>query len=200
MVQQVPLPENSVSPATRAQWRRWLEQNHDESRGVWVVTLRKGASGKALAIEAAVEEALCFGWTEQRTRSLDDKRRLVWMSPRRKGSGWTRAHKQAIERLTQKGHMAAAGIARVREAKREGSWGLLDEVEDLVVPADLARALEAHASARNFERLAPSSRRHALEWIRSAKRAETRAARVEETARLAKMDIVMTQWRLNSRR
>ena len=200
MVQQVPLPENSVSPGTRAQWRRWLERNHRDSEGVWVVARRKDAAGKAIAIGAVIEEGLCFGWSQQRTRALDDVRRLVWMTPRPKRSGWTRAQKEAVRRLESEGRMAPAGIASVKAAKREGTWELLDEVESLVVPEDLARALAAHESASNFATLAPSARRHALEWIRSAKRPETRAARIEETARLAKMDIVMTQWRLNSRR
>lgn len=157
MVQQVPLPEHSVS-------------------------------------------ALCFGWVQQRTRALDDVRRLVWVMPRPKRSGWTRAQKEAVRRLESEDRMAPPGIASVKAAKREGAWTLLDDVESLVVPPDLARALAAHESAANFARLAPSARRHALEWIRSAKRPETRAARIEETARLAKMDIVMTQWRLDSRR
>jgi uncharacterized protein YdeI (YjbR/CyaY-like superfamily) len=200
MVQQVPLPGNSISPGTRARWRRWLERNHRDSRGVWVVVRRKDAAANALAIDVAADEALCFGWLQQRSRALDDVRRLAWMSPRPKRSGWTRAQKEAVRRLEREGRMAPAGIASVKAAKREGTWSLLDEVESLVVPEDLARALDAHHSASNFARLAPSARRHALEWIRSAKRPATRAARVEETARLAGMDIVMTQWRLDSRR
>lgn len=199
MVRQVPLPENSVSPGSRAQWRRWLERHHEDSKGVWVVTRRKGATADALPADKAIEEALCFGWADQRTRSLDDARRLVWMAPRSKG-GWSRAHKEAIARLTREGRMAPSGLARVKAAKREGSWAMLDDVESLVVPPDLAAALEAHGSTANFARLAPSMRRIALEWIHAARRAPTRASRIAETARLAKMDIVMTQWRINSRR
>jgi Uncharacterized protein conserved in bacteria len=199
MVRQVPLPENSVSPGTRLRWRRWLERHHAASAGVWVVTRRKDAGSEAIALDAAIDEALCFGWAQQRTRSLDDARRLVWIAPRKKG-GWSRAHKDAVARLTREGRMAPAGVACVKAAKREGTWSMLDEVEGLVVPPDLARALEAHGSAENFARLPPSMRKVALEWIHAAKRAQTRAARVEETARLARMDIVMTQWRINSRR
>jgi uncharacterized protein YdeI (YjbR/CyaY-like superfamily) len=200
MVQQVPLPENSISPGTRARWRRWLEQHHGSSSGVWVVTRRKGGSAGALPLEAAIEVALCFGWAEQRTRALDDTRRLAWMAPRKAALGWSRAHKALVERLAKEGRMAPAGNACVRAAKRTGAWTVLDDVEALVVPPDLARALEAHGSAGNFARLAPSLRRIALEGIHAAKKPQTRAARVEETARLAKMDIVLTQWRINSRR
>jgi uncharacterized protein YdeI (YjbR/CyaY-like superfamily) len=99
MVQQVPLPGNSISPGTPARWRRWLERNHRDSRGVWVVVRRKDAAGNALAIDAAADEALCFGWVQQRSRALDDLRRLAWISPRPKRSGWTRALMVAVRRL-----------------------------------------------------------------------------------------------------
>jgi uncharacterized protein YdeI (YjbR/CyaY-like superfamily) len=200
MIQQVPLPENSVAPGTRGQWRRWLERNHESSAGVWVVARRKQATGRTPDPDQLVEEALCFGWSDVRSRSLDDVRQLVWLAPRKPGAGWSRRHKELVGRLADAGRLAPAGIACVKAAKRSGAWTLLDALEELRVPPDLARALRAHGSAGNFERLAPSARRHALEWIQGAKRPETRAARVEETARLAKMDIVMTQWRLNSRR
>ena len=200
MAAAVPLPENSVSPATRAQWRRWLERNHAGSRGIWVVTRRKDARAKALALEAVIEEALCFGWMEQRTRSLDDARRLAWIAPRPDARGWSGAHKELARKLLHAKRMAPAGAAAIMAAKRDGSWTVLDDIEGLVVPADLRAALAAHDSIAEFERLAPSARRHALEWIASAKRPATRATRVAETARLAKMGIVMTQWRINSRR
>jgi len=200
MAQQVPPPENSCAPRTRAQWRLWLERHHDTAEGIWVVAPRKGVEASGLAHEAIVGEALCFGWVDGRTRSLDAGRRLVWVAPRRAGTGWSRADKERVKRLVDEGRMAAPGAARVKAAKRDGSWTLLDDVEAMVVPPDLSRALAAHGSTENFQRLAPSKRRIALEWIDAAKRPITRAARVEETARLAKMDIVMTQWRFHSRR
>jgi uncharacterized protein YdeI (YjbR/CyaY-like superfamily) len=200
MAQQVPLPQNSTAPATRAAWRQWLQRNHAASDGVWLVTRRKDATARAPTLEIAVEEAIAFGWSDGRTRSLDDARRLVWMAPRKPGSGWPRAHQEIATRLAAAGRMAPAGKACVAAAKRDGSWTVLDEVEALVVPPDLAAALARYGSADKFARMAPSKRRHALEWIRSARREATRAARVEETARLAVMDIVMTQWRLGSRR
>lgn len=200
MVRQVPLPENSVAPATRAQWRRWLENNHDASAGVWVVTRREASRAKALPLEAVVEEALCFGWAELRTRSIDDERRLVWVAPRKAKAAWTAAHKALARRLATEGRMAAAGRASVKAAKESGAWSVLDAVEALAVPPDLDAALRTHGSVEEFARLAPSKRRIALEWIEAAKRPGTRAARVAETARLAKMGIVLTQWRINSRR
>lgn len=200
MVQQVPLPEDSISPRSRAQWRRWLDTHHAVSKGIWVVAARKGAGTRALAEDVIAAEAMCFGWAPQRGRSLDDERRLVRVAPRKKAAAWTAAEKRLAKTLSSEGRMSAAGNACVKAAKRSGTWTRLDAVEALEIPEDLARALASHGSDASFARLAPSLRRIALEWIHAAKRPATRAARVQETARLAKMNIVMTQWRINARR
>jgi hypothetical protein len=55
----------------------------------------------------------------------------------------------------------------------------------VAVPADLARALRASpAAAANFRRLAYSHRREYVNWITEAKRAATRAARIERALQL----------------
>lgn len=155
----------------------------------------KKASGKArFTYEQAVEEALCWGWIDSRTRALDDERGMLWMAPRKAKSGWSRSNKDRVARLAKAGRLAPAGKARIAAAKRDGSWTALDAVEAMTVPDDLARALRSHASAPNFDSFPPSTRKAVLGWIASAKRAETRAKRVAETARLAAMNIPPPQW------
>jgi uncharacterized protein YdeI (YjbR/CyaY-like superfamily) len=149
------------------------------------VLWRKQSGRTALTYEEAVQEALCFGWIDSKGSKLDDERTMLWMSPRKRGSGWARTNKVRIEQLLADGLMTPAGLALVEEAKRDGSWTLLDDVENLVVPDDLAAALDAHPGARDrWEGLSRSVRRAALEQIVQAKRPETRARRVAETARL----------------
>jgi uncharacterized protein YdeI (YjbR/CyaY-like superfamily) len=110
---------------------------------------------------------------------------MLRFSPRKRGSGWARTNKLRIERLLAEGLMAEPGLALIEEAKRDGSWTLLDAVEDLIVPDDLAAALDAHPGARaRWDGLPRSVRRAALERIVLARRPETRARRVTETARL----------------
>jgi uncharacterized protein YdeI (YjbR/CyaY-like superfamily) len=124
---------------------------------------------------------------------------MLWMSPRKRGSGWARTNKARIERLLADGLMAPAGLAMIEEAKRDGSWTLLDDVENLVVPDDLAAALDAHPGARDrWEGLSRSVRRAALEQIVLAKRPETRAKRVAETARLTAEGERPGEWRPRS--
>ena len=80
------------------------------------------------------------------------------------------------------GLMLPAGLAAIEEAKRTGMWTLLDDVENLIVPDDLAAALAAQPGGReNWDAFPRSARRAMLEWVVQARRAETRADRVART-------------------
>jgi uncharacterized protein YdeI (YjbR/CyaY-like superfamily) len=180
-------PESErLQPETRARWRAWLAEHHGSSRGVWLVMWRRQSGRTGVGYEDAIQEALCFGWVDGKAASLDDDRTLLWFSPRKRGSGWARSNKLRVERLLREGLMAEAGLARIEEAKRDGSWTMLDEVEDLVVPDDLAAAFAANPGAReHWDGFPRSARKAGLLWIVQAKRPETRARRVAETARRA---------------
>ena len=182
-------PDNSVDPRTRARWRAWLAKNHAREEGIWLVTGKKAARTKRLGYDDAVEEALCFGWIDSRERSLDDERTMIWMSPRKAKSNWSRSNKDRVERLAAQGLMAAPGLAAIEAAKQLGTWSALDKVDALEIPADLARALRAAEGYENFNAFSAGSRRNVLAWIESAKKPETRAKRIAETARLAAMNI-----------
>ena len=160
---------------------------------------RKQSGRAGLTYEEAVLEALCFGWIDSKGAKLDDDRTMLWMSPRKRGSGWARTNKVRIEQLLADGLMTPAGLALVEDAKRDGSWTMLDDVEDLVVPDDLAAAFAENPGAReHWDGFPRSVRRAALEWIVQAKRPETRARRVTETARLAARGERPGQWRPRS--
>jgi uncharacterized protein YdeI (YjbR/CyaY-like superfamily) len=172
-----------VQPLDRAAWRHWLIAHHATSRGVWLVTYRASSGRPMLDYEAAVEEALCVGWIDSKGNRLDDERNIQWFSPRSPRSGWASTNKVRIARLTEAGLMLPAGLAAVEEAKRRGTWSMLDDVEALVVPPDLAAALDERPPARaNWDAFSRSSRRAILGWIVAARRPETRAARVAQTA------------------
>ena len=129
---------------------------------------------------------MCFGWINSKVVKLDAGRTLQWFSPRRPRGTWARTNKERVERLTAAGLMMPAGLAVIEEAKRNGTWTLLDDVDELIVPDDLAAALEAAPPARaNWDAFSPSARKAILFWIVQAKRPETRARRIADTARLA---------------
>ena len=175
-----------VHPPDRGAWRAWLAANHTRPDGVWVVMDRRGTNPTQVDYEASVEEALCFGWIDSKVVKLDAERTLQWFSPRRPRGTWARTNKVRVERLTAAGLMTPAGLAVIEDAKRNGTWTLLDDVEELVVPEDLAAAFAAAPTARaNWDAFSRSARRAILVWIAQAVRPETRAARVAETARRA---------------
>jgi uncharacterized protein YdeI (YjbR/CyaY-like superfamily) len=175
-----------VHVETTEQWREWLAAHHRTETGVWLVTWRRATGRPAPSYEQQIEEALRVGWVDSTTKRLDDDRTMLYFARRRPGSGWARTNKARIARLESEGRLLPAGQEVVDAARADGSWTLLDAVEDLVVPDDLAAAFERHAGARqHWDTFSASARKQVLWWIVQAKRPTTRAERVEETARRA---------------
>lgn len=185
-----------VEVSSRAAWRAWLEKHHAQTDGVWLVIPKKGSGTPGPTYEDAVEESLCFGWIDSRQHPRDEASYVLLFSPRKPGGIWARSNKKRIEKLVATGCMTPAGQAVIDAAKADGSWTALDDVEDLIVPDDLARALDADGDARShFEAFSPSARKAALYWIASAKRPETRAQRIDEVVRAAARNIRIDQER-----
>ncbi len=129
--------------------------------------------------EEIVEEALCFGWIDGLVTTLPDGRQAHLLTPRRRGSVWARSNRQRVERLIADGRMTEAGLAVVDAARADGTWAMLEDVEALIEPGDLATALDARPEARiQWDGFSPSSRSGLLWWVISAKRSDTRARRI----------------------
>ncbi len=191
-----PAPDNAIHPMTRAEWRAWLEQNHTRMQGIWLISYKKGAGKPRFETDEAVEEALCFGWIDSKPNKLDQERSMLWFAPRKRGTGWSKLNKTRVERLMAQGLMMPAGLAKVEAAKQDGSWQALDAVEALEIPPDLTAALDAYPAAKQkFAAFPRSVKRGILEWIAAAKKPETRAKRIQETAQLADQNLRANQWR-----
>jgi uncharacterized protein YdeI (YjbR/CyaY-like superfamily) len=170
----------------RAAWRAWLEANHATARGAWMVTWRPRSGRTGLDYEAAVEEALCFGWVDSTTGRVDDDRGKLYFAPRKPRSVWAATNKARVERLIAGNRMAPAGLAAIERAKANGSWETLDTVERLEIPDDLVAALAARPpAAANFAAFPPSARKMLLGWIATARRPETRQTRIRHVAEAA---------------
>ncbi|MFH8251118.1 YdeI family protein [Microbacterium sp. B2969] len=162
-----------------ATWRAWLEQNHASSKGAWLVRPRPGSDLELIDYEDAILQALCFGWIDGPVRSFDEQTGGLWFAPRRASSGWAATNKARLLLLEEQGLMADAGVKAVELAKANGSWTILDNAEAMREPDDLASALDADATARaNWDGFPPSSRKFGIAAVDSARRPETRAARV----------------------
>jgi uncharacterized protein YdeI (YjbR/CyaY-like superfamily) len=190
------LPENAVLFETAEQLCEWLRNHHERTTGIWLVRYKQGSGFPVLTYDEIVDLVLAFGWIDSLPRKLDEWRTMLWIAPRKPRTNWSRINQNRVQRLIETGTMAPAGLAKVEAAKADGSWNNLDEVEDLRIPEDLAQALAGYPSATtNFEQFPKSVRRGILEWICNAKRPETRAKRIQETASLAEVNRRANQWR-----
>lgn len=189
------MSDESFHPQSRQEWRSWLKANHDRPSGIWVINWRKGSGHEPLSYEDIVGQALCFGWVDSKTRKLDESRTMLWVAPRRPGSGWSRPNKERVARVEASKQMTAAGRRVIDAAKADGSWSMLDDVENLIVPDDLATAFANYPpAAAEWKTFPRSAKRGILEWIVQAKRPETRAKRIDETARRASNGERANQW------
>jgi uncharacterized protein YdeI (YjbR/CyaY-like superfamily) len=170
----------------RATWRAWLEANHATARGAWLVSWRPRSGRVGLDYEAAIEEALCFGWVDSTAGRFDDDRGKLYFAPRKTRSAWAASNKVRVQRLIDEGRMMPAGLAAIEQAKANGSWDVLDSVERLEVPEDLAAALAASpAAADGFANLPQSTRKQLLGSVALARRPETRAERIRKVVEAA---------------
>ena len=169
-----------VEVTSRASWRRWLSRHHDRSDGIWVVTYKKHVKDKHVPWPDVVKEALCFGWIDSRTRRVDDDRTSVFVTRRKKGSYWSATNKAHIAELEAAGLIAPQGQAVLDQARKDGSWTFLDDVEALVEPEDLCAALDTSKAARAHwdDHDNASTKKRALYHIKLAKTDTTRQARI----------------------
>ena len=168
----------------RPTWRAWLAEHHASMESMWLI-YDKGP-GRQLSYDDIVEEALCFGWIDSRPGTLSDTQSKLYISRRKPRSAWSAANKLRVEQLLAAGQIEPAGLAAIEIAKSNGAWDALNKSDNFEVPDDLAQALKASSAAQKFyDTMPPSSQKIILEWIYSAKRPQTRQARITETVELA---------------
>jgi uncharacterized protein YdeI (YjbR/CyaY-like superfamily) len=167
---------------SRAAWEAWLDAHHADAPGLWL-KLAKAASGIASVTYAeALEAALCYGWIDGQKASHDEQYWLQKFTPRRARSGWSRVNREKASELIASGRMRAAGLRQVELAQADGRWDAAYASQRTIeVPPDLESALEAHPAAQAFFRTLDSANRYAILYrVHTAKRPETRAARIQQ--------------------
>jgi len=162
----------------REAWRAWLDEHHEAEREVWLIFYKAHTGISSICYEAAVEEALCFGWIDSIIKRLDEDRYLRKFTPRANTGHWSAINLKRTRHLIKNGRMTRAGLAKLQSGVQP-SVPLTKRF--LAVPVFLKRALAGNVKAReNFTRLAPSYRRHFVAWVASAKKEETRKRRLRE--------------------
>jgi uncharacterized protein YdeI (YjbR/CyaY-like superfamily) len=168
-----------ITVRSRAELRDWLAENHAMSKAVWLASYKRHHPDY-LPYKAQVEELLCWGWIDSVTRAFDADRSMILVAPRNPKSAWSAINKAHVARARASGAMTPAGEAKIAIAMANGMWDFLNDVDALVDPPELTQALAATGTTDFWVAQPRSIRRGALEWIKTAKTAETRAKRIRD--------------------
>lgn len=165
---------------TLADWRQWLSEHGATSPGLWFKFYKKGTEQPTVSKTEAIEAALAHGWIDGQLDRFDETAWLVRFTPRRPTSKWSEINRKTAERLIASGDMTAAGLAEVERAKTDGRWNAAYAPQSKAeVPDDLAGALNANPKAKVFfETLTGANRYAVLYRIQTAKKPDTRKARI----------------------
>jgi len=167
----------------RETWRAWLAEHHRDKGEIWLLFCKKHTGEPCVSYDAAVEEALCFGWIDGILKRVDDRQHVVRFSPRKPRSRWSDSNRRRVRALIASEKMTEAGMELVRAAKESGAWQRAGK-RTATPPPDLAAALARNRRAqRNFDGFARSYRESYVAWVIDAKREETRRKRVREVVR-----------------
>ncbi len=174
-----------IEVSSSLQLRQWLQQNHRQPEGVWLVTYKKHVVEKYVSTSQVLDELLCFGWIDGIRRKLDADKTMQLITPRRV-EHWSKTYKDRYAVLESKGLVENPGHEAVLSSKQNGLWDFMDDVDALIKPADFNKALADYPNAMaNFDAFGASSQRFTLRWIKLAKTSETRAKRIGQAAALA---------------
>lgn len=163
-------------------WSAWLEKHYAKSPGVWLKLAKKGSETPSVSYAEALEEALRYGWIDGQKKAHDESFWLQKFTPRGPRSVWSKVNREKAEELMRSGRMKPSGLAAVERAKENGRWdAAYDSQSRVSVPDDLQAELDHHPKAKAFFSTLNSANRYAILWrLQTAKRAETRARRLEQ--------------------
>jgi uncharacterized protein YdeI (YjbR/CyaY-like superfamily) len=168
--------------ASAEDWESWLETQPADSPGLWLKIAKKGCGTPSIDYATALESALCFGWIDGQKRPLDESFWLQRFTPRKPRSRWSKINRDRATALIESGRMRPAGLSEVERARQDGRWDAAYESQSVAaVPEDLQAALDADPRAAEFFATLDSANRYAVLYrVHEAKRASTRAARIEK--------------------
>ncbi|EDX26694.1 conserved hypothetical protein [Streptomyces sp. Mg1] len=177
-----PMSEPSIFFESPSQWEEWLDEHHETEPGMWVRIAKKASGLRSITYAEALDVAICFGWIDSQRDKVDD---LYWQqrfTPRTKKSPWSQVNRERVERLEAEGAIRPAGRREIEAAKADGRWDAAYASQSkMTVPDDLETALRENDAAADFFATLDSKNRYAILYrIQSAKKAETRAQRIEK--------------------
>ena len=167
------------------EWRVWLHENHENYSGIYLIFYKVSSDTLSMRWEEAVKVALCYGWIDSTVKKLDHERRKQYFTPRKPKSVWSKLNKTYIEQLLKDDLIHTSGLKSIQIGKENGSWDVLNDIDNEVIPTDLMTAFKTNKQAyTNYQNFASSYRKGYLYWLHSAKREVTRLKRINEIIQL----------------
>jgi len=165
---------------TPRSFETWLSRNHTRTAGVRIKIAKKGSGIATARYDDLLQIALCYGWIDGQSKSIDADWYCQRFTPRRTRSLWSKRNREIVARLIEEGRMQPAGQAEIDRAKADGRWqAAYDSPANAKVPEDLADALRKSPRARRFfESLDARNRYAILHRLMTARRAESRSKRL----------------------
>ena len=185
-----------VAFTSQQAFEAWLASQPENSRGLWLKIAKKSAGIASISRDEAVDSALCHGWIDGQLDSFDDKYWLIRFTPRQPTSIWSEKNRARALALVELGLMRPAGLREIDRARADGRWArAYAGASTAKVPDDLRAALAKNKKAAAFFETLDAKNRYAiLHRTHNAKKAETRAARIEKfVAMLAKGETIHPQ-------
>ena len=167
---------------TQSDWEAWLAEHHADSKGIWLKIARKETGISSVDYTQALQGALCYGWIDGQKASFDSSYWLQKFTPRRRNSRWSKTNCDKAEALIAQGRMQPAGLREVEGAKADGRWDVAyDSQSKITIPSDFQSELDKNPQALEFFSTLNSVNRYAILYrIQTAKKPETRLARIEQ--------------------
>lgn len=164
---------------TPADFRSWLEKNHAKAAELWVGFYKRGSGKPSITWPESVDQALCFGWIDGVRKRINETSYQIRFTPRRRGSIWSAINIKRAEELVRQKQMRPGGL-KAFAARIENKSGIYSyEQRSTELSEPYAKALKKNKAAWNFFGKQPPSYRKMIGWwIVSAKREETRMARL----------------------
>lgn len=171
-----------IAFASQQEWEAWLNEHQADAKGLWLKLAKKGADIPTISYAEALEIALCYGWIDGQKAAFDDQYWLQKFTPRGPKSIWSKVNRDKAEALLAEGKMQPTGIAQMERAQADGRWDTAYESQSkIAVPPDFQSELDKSPQAQEFFDTLNSANRYAILFrIQTAKKPETRAARIQK--------------------
>jgi uncharacterized protein YdeI (YjbR/CyaY-like superfamily) len=173
-------PTKRLYVTNREDWREWLAVNYKTAVEIWLVYPRKHTGEPRIPYNDAVEEALCFGWIDSITKTIDEDHYSQRFSPRKTRSTYSQTNRERLRRLIEQGKVIPEVLTTLGNVIEES----------FVFPPDIKAALQANEQAwKNFQRYSGAYQRIRIAYVETArKRPEEFKKRLNHLLKMTEQD------------